>query len=213
MHNAKSISLTALLFCLMSFHTVAQEDFSAKNKFEISLTHSLQRPFLTGGIAELVHTKRSFRMRNSSGLGMRYYAFEKWFLAYQLAYSQEGGGYKEAPTHLNFLKNGFHIGYSAKQNRKVIFEIFTGIEWNVLLSAKHQNAETGNTEKVDAYFEPTYIDIPLGIGLKTKIAKDTYASIQTMGSVGLSNLSNVHTSNTYQFVSPAFRFTVSKFIQ
>lgn len=212
-NNKKIVVISLLCFCLISIQTIAQEEFSAKNKFEISLTHSLQRPFMAGNIADLLYTKRSLRMRNSFGLGVRYYAFEKWFLAYQLSYSQEGGGYREAPTNLNFFKNGFHIGYSAKQSRKVIFEIFTGLEWNVVLSAKHQNAETVKKEKVENYFKPTYIGVPLGIGLKTKIANNTYASMHTIGSIGLSNLSDVNTTKTYQFISPGFRFNVSKFIQ
>ena len=76
----------------------------AKNHFEVSLKYALQRPFysLTTPL-DIVALSHENKYRTRLGVGCRYSVFEKWFLEYILAYSQESGVFKKQFTNTNYL--------------------------------------------------------------------------------------------------------------
>jgi len=208
-----SISFILLFLTLITF---AQENsIIAKNHWEVSLEYSIQRPFysVTSPI-DIVAIPRESRYRNRFGVGCRYYVFEKWFLEYNLAYSQEGGGYKKLFTNTNYLKNGINVGFSTDQNRRLVFNLFTGFDLNFLLNSKFKNQFTGEIEIVTNYHKNFTISFPvLGMGLKTKIYKNIFLSAQTCFSMTNYRVSNENNTNVSQVIFPAFQISLSKFIK
>lgn len=202
-----------ILICSGFFATtlLAQDEGLVKNKFEVKLSYALQRPFYAPTLSSLINVKRDFRLRNAASLGIRYYVSNRFFAEYQLGYSQEGGGYEKQYTNTDYLKNSFLIGLSARHSRSVIFDISTGLDFNVLLDAKFKNAENDDQEVVRSYFNKTHWSFPLILGLKTKIGNDTYLGVQTFGSVS-QNVSAESSANSTQFLFPAFKINLSKIL-
>lgn len=211
----RKISITILMLFL-TLQIFAQENLTtARNHFEVSLKYALQRPFysVTNPI-DIVALSHENRYRSRLGVGCRYYVFEKWFLEYNLAYSQEGGGFKKQFTNTNYLKNGINIGFSTNQNRRLIFDIYTGFDLNFLLNSKFKNQFTGQSENVTNYHKMFVLSFPvLGMGLKTKIQENTFLSAQTYFSMTNYRVSNEENSNVSQVIFPAFQISLSKFLK
>jgi len=76
----------------------------AKNHFEVSLKYAQQRPFYSVTTPlDIVALSHENKYRTRLGVGCRYSVFEKWFLEYILAYSQESGVFKKQFTNTNYL--------------------------------------------------------------------------------------------------------------
>lgn len=192
----------------------AQEGFSVKKKVEVKASYSIQRPIysVTSPLDFFVFGKDN-RYRNAINMGARYYPFEKWFAEYQLSYSQEGGGYKEQFTNANYMKNSLFWGHSSDHSRRLILEIYSGVEMNVFLNARFKNAGNSEMENVNSYFNKLNVSVPIGMGLKTKISDKTFLSLSTSFSVSLNN--SIHSDNldVYQVIVPSFKIGISQFIR
>lgn len=211
----KSI-LPAILLSFMTLQMFAQENLIiAKNHFEVSIKYAIQRPFYSvSSPVDIVAFSHANRYRSRLGVGCKYYVFEKWYLEYNLAFSQEGGGFKNQFTNTNYFKNGIIIGFSTNQNRRLIFDIYTGFDLNILLNSKFKNKLTGISENVTDYHNRFVFSFPvLGMGLKTKIHENIFLSAQTYVSMTNYQVSKEENTNVSQLVFPAFQISLSKFLK
>lgn len=183
-----------------------------KKGVELKAHYTLQRPFYSVNVPlDIVALPKDWRLRSTVGLDARYYLEERWFATYGLSYSQQGGSYKEQYTNASYLKNGIYFGFSEKHHRKLILEIYTGLESNLLLSAKFKTRN--KKENVKEYFSSHYFSIPLGIGIKTLVAKSFYLTFDASAHFGSYKVSSQEFISAAQIVFPAFRFGISKFIK
>lgn len=213
MHRKILLSIAIDVMLLQWAGVSAQESFSAKKKFEIKASYTIQRPIysVTSPFDFIVFGKDN-RFRNAINMGARYYPFEKSYAEYQLSYSQEGGGYKEQFTNANYMKNSLFWGHSSDHSRRLIFEIYTGVEMNIFLNARFRNAGNSEMDNVNSYFNKLNVSVPIGIGLKTKISGKTFLSLSTFFSVNVNN--SIHSDNldVYQVIVPSLKIGISKFI-
>jgi len=197
-----------------SLFAQAQESGSFKRKIEVRLMAPLLSPqYESSGqsfVAKEVYGTNRYRI--GAALGLRYYCANRWYAEYRLGFSPEGGGYRQQYTNANYLKNSLLVGYSARHRHRLIFELFTGIEANRLLRATFHPAQGEAPTNVSSFFRKAYVSIPVGIGLKTKVAKDTWLSLQPYASISISPVTTESYANAYQAVFPAFTVSVSKTI-
>jgi len=106
-------STFTLFFIFISTFIFAQDSvFFPKNKIEMCLNYAIQRPFYSMTIpTDIFELPHYTRYRNRIGVGLKYYVLKKWFLEYQTAYSQEGGGFKAQYTNANYWKNNVYVGF------------------------------------------------------------------------------------------------------
>lgn len=190
----------------------AQEFDFARNRVELRFSYTLQRPFTAPSPTSLVYVKQDYRWRQGLGIGLRYYPSNHLFAEYHLSFSPEGGGYKQQFTNADYLKNSFLIGYSTRHSRSIIFDVFTGIDYNVRLGATLKNTASGQSESVSNYFRKTHLSVPFGIGLKTSVGSNLLLGVQSFVSVS-QNVSAEPSARGTQFILPAFRFTASTFFK
>lgn len=209
------ISPTILILFLSSQIFAQDNSIIAKNHFEVSLKYAIQRPiYSVSSPADIVAFTHTNRYRSRLGIGIKYYVFEKWFLEYNLAFSQEGGGYKEQFTNTNYLKNGINIGYSTNQNRRLIFDIYTGFDLNLLLNSKFKNKITDESETVTDYHKRFVFSFPvLGMGFKTKIHENLFLAAHTYASMTNFRVSKEENTKVSQVILPAFQISLSKFLK
>jgi len=208
----KIIVLLVIVF-IFSISLEAQNLNSVKKAMEVRLAFALQRPFYVSNDLSDIGLPKQSRYRSAVSAELRYYPFNRSFAEYQLGYSQEGAGYASQFTNANYLKNSIQIGYSALHSRRLIFDMYAGWCFNILLSAKFKNAQTGNTENVGSYYSRTAQGISLGLGVKTKIKNDLYIGLSTFMNIGVSPISKNVSPEELQFVIPAFKISVSKLIR
>ena len=188
------------------------KEMQSKHKFEIQCIYSLQRPYYSITDITDIGLPKQYRYRSAFGFGIRYYVFTKWYSEFNTSFSQEGGGFKEQHTNANYLKNSINIGFSSKHSRKIIFDFNTGISQNILINAKFINTINGTKENISNYFNNTFISFPLSIGLKTKIADNTYITLATFLNMSLYKVSSESDIKVAQLIIPAFRISISKFL-
>jgi hypothetical protein len=192
-----------------------ENSITARNHFEVSIKYSLQRPFysVTNPI-DIVAFSHETRYRSRLGIGCRYYVFENWFSEFNLAYSQEGGGFKNQFTNTNYLKNGMNIGFSTAQNRRIVFDIYTGFDLGMLLCSKLKNQFTDESENVKNYHKRFSVSFPvLGAGFKTEIYENTFLSAQTYFSMTNYRVSTEENTTVSQVIFPAFQISLSRFLK
>jgi len=210
----KTICTLFLLF--ISTVIFAQDSiFLPKNKFELSLHYSIQRPFYSMTIpTDIIAFSHHKRYRSCIGVGLKYYVFNKWFVGYQTAYSQEGGGFKEQYTNANYWKNGVYVGFCSNQNRRIIFDIYTGVDFNLLLNAKFKNSILETSENVSEYYNRFIISFPVfGIGLKTKIHENLFIRAGTYTSITNYKISPEENTYVSQVIFPAFQISLTRYFQ
>jgi len=203
-----------LLFLIFLGSNVFAQEIT-KNHFELSLKYAIQKPFysVTSPI-DIIAVSHDNRYRSRLSLGCRFYVFNKWFAEYNLAYSQEGGGYNAQYTNTNYLKNGINIGFSSNHNRRLIFELYTGVDLNLLLNSKFVNKETDFSENVTNFNNRFVVSFPfLGTGFKTKIYEQTFVSVHTFLSMSKYNVSSEENTMVSQVIIPAFQIGISKFLK
>ncbi|GAB4235590.1 MAG: hypothetical protein Tsb0034_09840 [Ekhidna sp.] len=203
------------IFCLLGLISVASysQDHSVKKSIELKAHYSLQRPFYSVNIPlDIVALPKDWRMRHAIGLDVRYYLGTRWFATYGTSFSQEGGGYSQQRTNANYWKNAVHLGYSAKQNRKLIFEMYTGLEHSILINAKFKDKNNGTVENIEEYLSNSFVSIPLGIGLKSRVGKTYFFTMDVSAHFGTYDASSQDFIKSAQIILPAFRFGISKFI-
>jgi hypothetical protein len=211
----KHLASISLLLLINTVIFAQDSIFFPMHKFEVSLNYAIQRPFYSIttplDIIALPHLER---YRSRIGVGSEYYVFNELFIEYQTAYSQEGGGFKEQYTNANYWKNGIYVGFCSNQNRKVIFNIYTGADLNILLNAKFKNAVIHKTENVSGYFNRFVISFPvLGVGFKTRIYENLFLKIQTCLSMTNYRISTEKYTNVSQVIFPAFQISLSEFLK
>ncbi len=207
----KRIHWLIALICLTTVLACAQETNLVKNRFELRLAYTLQRPFYTPKIGALLYVKNDFRLRHAADFSVRYYIFERFFTAYQIGYSLQGGGYRAQHTNANYLTNTLLIGTNASHTRKVVFETSIGLTFNTLLSAQFQNTTISSREIANSYFHKHHLSVPIALGLKSKMGTDTWLGVQTSGSLSR-NVSAETTTEALQLVFPAFTIYFTKMI-
>lgn len=214
MKNSALKTLFILAGILSASLARAQEAFTARNCLEVKLQYALQRPgYSVNSPIDIAYMTQAYRFRSRIGIGLRYYVFEKWYVELNSAYSQEGGGYNKQFTNANYWKNALNLGFCSSHNRTLIVELYTGIDLNTLLGATLKNTETSEQEKVSDYFNRFMVSIPVGLGLKTKIAPNTYVSASTSLSMSSYRLDSKDYIRVSQFLSPVFQVGMSKIIQ
>jgi len=206
--------LSIVLLLLINTKIFAQDNiFLSKYKFEVSSNFAIQRPIysLTTPI-DIVALPHQARYRSRIGVGLKYYVFNKWFVEYQTAYSQEGGGFKEQNTNANYWKNCIYVGFCSNQNRKIIFDIYTGMDFNILLNALFRNTVINKSENVSDYYNRFGTSFPvLGMGFKTKIHENLFVKVSTFLSLTNYRISAEEYTNVSQVIFPAFQISLSKF--
>ena len=210
----KIFALLAFLF-FINFEIIAQDSiFVSKHKFEVSLNYAIQRPFYSlTPPADITAMPHQARYRSRIGADIKYYVFNKWFFEFQTALSQEGGGFKEQYTNANYWKNGIYVGFCSNHNRRIIFDIYTGLDFNLLLNAKFKNNILDKSENVSDYYNRFVISFPvLGMGLKTKIHDNLFLKTSTYLSMTNYRISQEENTNVSQIVFPAFQISLTRFL-
>jgi hypothetical protein len=208
--------IPTILMLFLSLQIFAQENsIIAKNNFEFIVKYAVQRPFYSvTSPVDIVSFSHANRYRSRIGIGCKYYIFKKWFIEYNLDFSQEGGGFKKQFTNTNYLKNGINIGYSTNQNKRLIFDIYTGFDLNLLLNSRFINKVTDESETVTNYHKRLVFTFPLlGMGFKTKIYKNIFLSAHTYAGMTNFRVSKEENTNVSQVVLPAFQISLSKFLK
>jgi hypothetical protein len=213
MNKAFLYVCVVLLEIFSSFTVIAQQDTTKKSRIELSLRYSLQCPIYSVNTPADLILSQDTRYRSRFSLGIRYYLLRRWYIEYSPAFSQEGGGYKEQKTNANYFKNSIFFGYSALHSRKIIFNVFCGIETNLLLNARLINIHTNERTNVSDYYNRFNLSYPIGFGIKTKIFKDYLFNFHTFLSFSPYKISNEPYINVSQIVFPAFQFGISKFLK
>lgn len=212
----KTVFLLLVLFFVLLYGSLipvfAQDVDFARNRVELRLSYTLQRPFTAPSPSSLVYVRQEYRWRQGLGVGLRYYPSNHLFAEYHLSFSPEGGGYKQEFTNVDYLKNSFLIGYSSRHARSVIVDVFTGVDYNIRLGATLKNTVNGQSESVSDYFRKTHLSVPFGIGLKTNVGSNLLLGVQSFVSVS-QNVSTEPSARATQFILPAFRFTASTFFK
>ena len=183
-------------------------------KLELRIAVGLQRPKLISQYnpADLLVVKDPMRFRPQMALGLRYYPLKHWWVAYQVGWAQQGSSRPYQYTTIQNLQNSLLFGFSARHSRRVVFEAFTGIGGNLLLSAAYHS--TGEESiRASSYLRRFTWYLPIGLGLKTQVRPDTYLGIQSQMEFGLRNLSRGTAASAYQLSLPAFNLTLSKKLQ
>lgn len=206
--------ITLFVMLLLMNRVFSQDETAiAGHKFEIKLAVPLQRTFFTDTELKDIDLPKQHRYKPGISVGIKYYAAKHWFAEYELGFSPEGGGFSTQFTNANYLKNSIRFGYSALHLKKVIFSIYTGLDINLLLSAKFKNAQSGEKENVKSYFNNTTFGLPLGIDFKTKIRDGYYVGLGTYVVAGLSVVNKNTLPEEFQYIVPAFKLSISKLIQ
>lgn len=185
---------------------------STSRKFEIKLAVPIQRAFFTDADLKDIGLPKQHRYKAGLNIGIRYYPFKRWFAEYEFGFSPEGGGFSKQFTNANYLKNSIRLGYSTSHTKKIVFSIYTGIDINLLLSAKFKNTQSGTKENVKSYFNNTTLGLPLGIDFKTKVRSYYYVGLGTFIVTGLSVVSKNILPEEFQYIVPAFKLSFSKTI-
>jgi len=209
--TGRIVAVLVLYFSMVGGRLHAQGAFQTRHRFEAHVAVAAQRPYYANSTKLSGFIFKEYRYRVAGEVGVRYYVFKKWYAEYQLAYSPEGGGLAEQHTNANYLKNSLLLGFSARHSRRIIFNIYTGINTNLLLGARF-HALNGTVEQVKDYYRSTYFGIPLGLGLKTKVGEVGYVALGTFISMSRSSVSRNDNISSIQVVSPAFKLTFSKFL-
>ncbi len=200
------------LLVLVSIVTYGQ-DFPVKKSTELKIHYSLQRPFYSVNLPlDIVALPKDWRMRHALGIDARYYLGRCVFVTLGTSYSQEGGGYSQQRTNANYWKNAIHFGYSAKHRRKIIFEVYTGLEHRSLIKARFIDKNNRTSESIKAYLSNSFFSLPIGMGFKTKATESFYLTLDISAHFGTYDASSQDFINSAQIVLPAFRFGLSKFI-
>lgn len=198
------------VMCLTTFTVNAQKISSFKNKFEISGAYTLQRPFISQGEPQFFITAKTYRWRSAINVGINYHIFNRLFTAYQLGFSQQGGGFSSQYTNLNYLKNTILLGYNSKPTNRVIFELSTGVSFNHLISANYYEKEIKQNAKY--YFATNSRGLPINMGIKTRIKPNLFLGINSMFEFGTTPASKNTYPEKISIISPALKLSVSKFI-
>ena len=211
----KKITVLLIFFTFQQSLSAQNEMRVFKNNFEFSLKYALQRPYYSvSNFFDIIAFSHDKRYRSRISIGCRYYFFEKWFTEYLLAYSQDGGGFTNQFTNANYLKNSIYIGFASNQNKKIIFDIYTGLDFNCLINSCFVNKTSGFSENVNKLYNRFSIHFPvIGTGFKTKIFTNTFFSIQTYLSLSNYQISNQQNTKVMQVIFPAFQVSISKFIK
>lgn len=195
-------------------NSYAQDAKSIKGKIEVKVMVSIQNPRYASSFrslfADYVYGKA--RYRTGLGVGLRYYLTNQWYSEYRLAYSPEGGGYQQQHTNLNILKNTVLFGHSAKHTYRLMFDFYTGIDVNTLLTARFKAAGTTKTESVAEFYKRVSFSLPVGIGFKSKITQDVWLSLQAYGSLSLDPVTTQSYAKTSQVLLPGVNLSVSKLL-
>lgn len=207
--------LILTFFLIIIFEANAQDSANtAPCKAEFGLLYAIQKPFYSvTNPTDIVLLKHDNRYRNRIGLSLKYYPLKKWFVEYQTAYSQEGGGYKQQKTNANYWKNSIFFGYSTKHKKKLILDIFSGVDFNIFLNSNFINTANDTKLNLSNYYKKSNISYTFGFGLKTKINKSHYLRLSTFFSVSNSNISNQPNIIQRQIIAPAYQLSFTKFIK
>jgi len=208
--------LKRILFSLFIFPFMLQGQESQNivhNKIEIGIQYTIQRPRYSVTSINDLQLEYANRWRSRWSVGVKYYPLKKWYVNYQVGYSQEGGGYQNQHTNADYLKNSFHVGYATKHHHTLIFDLYTGLDFNTLIQAKWVNKTLSTKENVNDYFNKSYWGLPkLGFGVKTKINDEMFLSLQNEFSFSNYKISN-QKIKVAQFILPAVNLSVTKFIK
>jgi hypothetical protein len=94
-----------------------------------------------------------------------------------------------------------------------VFNIYCGIEANVLLNANLINTYTNEKTDVSDYYNRFNLSYPIGLGFKATVYNDFYLNLHTFISFSPYSISNESYINVSQIVFPAFQISISKFLK
>lgn len=191
-----------------------QEPLVSTHNFEIKGIYGIQRPFYSvNGPLDLLLLSRDTRWRSRIGLGVCYFVFKKWHAGLNTFYSQEGGGYENQFTNASYWKNSFLVGFNSNYKKKVIFELNTGVDLNLLLAARLKNKVSHANENVTGYFKPWSISFPIETGLKTRISGRTYVGLHFLLEIGGSQVDSESFIKVAQYDFPVFQVCLSRVLK
>jgi len=205
-----------LLFAATNTNIFAQDSiFVSKHKFEVGLNYAIQQPYYSLTTpADIIEIPHQSRYRSRIGADIKYYVFNKWFFEFQTALSQEGGGFKEQYTNANYWKNGIYVGFCSNHNRRIIFDIYTGLDFNLLLNAKFKNNILDKSENVSDYYNRFVKSFPVfGLGLKTKIHDNLFIRAGVITSITDYKISPEENTYVSQVIFPAFQISLTRYLK
>jgi len=208
--NLKPIFFIVLFLPLSLF---SQTDTVKQHNPEAVVQYSIQCPLYSVNTPADLSLPQDTKYRSRIGLGFKYYPFTKWYASYIISFSQEGGGTIQQRTNANYLKNSILWGFSSSHSRLIIFEMFCGIDLNLLLNAKLKYSYSNESENVSDFFHKFNLSFPFGFGLKTKLFNDIYFNCDFFVSMSPYSISKEPYIRTAQIIFPAFQFGISKFIK
>ncbi|GEM_PF-2787946 len=214
-HKIKSGIMKPLLIIILFLPLLikAQTDTVRQKKLEAVIQYSIQCPLYSVNTPADLALPQDTKYRSRIGLGTKYYPFKRWYASNIISFSQEGGGTLQQRTNANYLKNSILWGYSSSHARLIIFNIFCGIDMNLLLNAKLKYSYSNDSENVSDYFHKFNLSFPFGFGLKTKLFNDIYFNCDFFVSMSPYSISKEPYIRTAQIIYPAFQFGISKFIK
>jgi hypothetical protein len=215
--NKQCIEIQSFIFpflflLFISVSSKAQANSSDTNRFETSIIYALQCPLSVNTPLDLV-LQQDTRYRSRISIGIKYYPCKRWFAEYILSFSQQGGGYIKQKTNANYITGSFLSGFSSLHSRRLIFNVYCGIETNLLANARFINTLTKDDENVSGYFSRLTLSFSLGMGVKTRITGNYYLGCNTFVSFSPYKISNEPVVKVSQVIFPAFQMSLSKFIR
>ena len=158
-------------------------------------------------------TPHYFRVRTAQGLGVLYHPYKRWSVGADVLYSLQGGGYESRRTNVNYLKMPLWLGYNGSPDRRLIFNVQTGIAFAWLVSAKIKYAD-GEEIDIVRYANRTTWGVPLAVGLKYKILKTYYMNTQLFLYTDFESLSKTNPAfKVANYILPGIRFSIDQSVK
>ncbi|HEY0053853.1 MAG TPA: outer membrane beta-barrel protein [Pedobacter sp.] len=197
------------------FLTALSDDLFSQPKWEVGFRIIPQSPSLRyktpSPISDFLKlTPYYSRLRMAQGIGVVYHLHRRWSVAADIIYSMQGGGYKERKTNLNYFKIPVTIGYNARNSRKLVFNMQTGIDVNFLASAKLKYQD-GQVEDIGKYLSKVSLGVPFSIGWKFKLSKSYLMNTQVYANTDFTSISKTDQSfKVNNYILPGIRFSVDQ---
>jgi len=151
-----------------------------------------------------------YRVRTAQGVGITYNPLQRVRIGADFLYSLQGGGYEQRKTNLNYLKLPLWIGYNSAASRRIIFTVQSGVELSYLLSARVKYPE-GKPLDIHSYVNRTSWGIPFAIGVKFKVYRSYFLSIQLYVYSDINTLAKTNAVfGVYNYIYPGLRISIDQ---
>jgi hypothetical protein len=147
---------------------------------------------------------KDYRFRPRVGISLRYYPKTRFFAEYQLAFSPEGGGYKAAPTNLQFVKNSFSIGFDLLPKKETDWYLGVSYSLNGLINGKYE----GN--QIRDYYKAAYQGAALFSSVKTHLENTGYIEARLKAQLYSSDMLKAGHIKSRQLLLPVFEIAYGK---